>query len=282
VVFADLNQDLEDWHLKPVIAVIVIILVAIVASWLVKRVIRHSVAGMRSLRSSIGPVDQRARRRSSTVTAVLNSTAIAVIWTIAIITILSQLGVNVSALVAGASIVGAALAFGAQQVVRDLLAGFFMFTEDQYGVGDTVDLGLATGTVEAVTLRVTRLRDIEGKVWYVPHGQIQRVANLTQEWAQVVLDVPVDRSSDVTEAARQIEAAAASVRDDAAYAGDVLADPRVLGVQDIQDDRIVLRLVMRTSPARQFDLTRAVRARILHAMGAGQLKPPSVQPGADF
>jgi small conductance mechanosensitive channel len=196
--------------------------------------------------------------------------------------VLSDLGVNVAAFIAGASIIGAALAFGAQQVVRDLLAGFFMFSEDQYGVGDSVDLGLAEGVVEEVSLRVTRLRDADGKVWYVPHGQIARVANLSQEWAQAVVDVPVARDSDLAAAAAAITAAASELNDDPDVRSDLVGEPRVLGVQQVLDDRIVLRLVVRTRPGARLSVEREIRAHLIEAArhGGFEAPTPAVVPSA--
>jgi small conductance mechanosensitive channel len=271
-------QTLDDWHLLTASKVITVFVVALILSWLSRRLIRRIVQGMHSLRSSIpgsAPRDLHSERRARTLTAVLRSTAAAIIWTIAGIAILSDLGVNVTAFIAGASIIGGALAFGAQQIVRDLLAGFFMFSEDQYGVGDSVDLGLAEGVVEEVSLRVTRLRDADGKVWFVPHGQISRVANLSQEWAQAVIDVPVARHSDLAAASAAITAAAGALVDDPDVRNDLLGVPRVLGVQEVRDDRIILRLVVRTRPGARLGVQRDIRARLIDAARQGQFEAPT-------
>ena len=271
-------QTLDDWHLLTGSKIVAVIVVALILNWLSRRLIRRIVLGMHTLRTSIPGTeahDLRSERRARTLTAVLLSTAAAVIWTIAAISILSDIGVNVTAFIAGASIIGGALAFGAQQIVRDLLAGFFMFTEDQYGVGDSVDLGLAEGTVEEVSLRVTRLRDADGKVWYVPHGQITRVANLSQEWAQAVVDVPVVRDANIGDATAAIEEVGASLRDDADLRNDILDTPRVLGVQEVLDDRIVLRLIVRTRPGARLEVQRQLRARLVDAVQEGRLEAPA-------
>ena len=273
-------QTLDDWHLLTASKIITVVIVALVLSWLSRRLIRRVVLGMHSLRSSIPgtPHDERSDRRARTLTAVLRSTAAAIIWTIAVIAILSDMGVNVSAFIAGASIIGGALAFGAQQIIRDLLAGFFMFSEDQYGVGDTVDLGLAEGTVEEVSLRVTRLRDAEGKVWFVPHGQISRVANLSQEWSQAVVDVPIARDFDIKDATILILEAAHKVRADAAVRNDFVDSPRVLGVQEVLDDRVVLRVVAKVRPGARLEVQRLLRARFLEEAQEGRLPAPPPAP----
>ncbi len=267
-------DDLDSWHVLTGGKILVVILLAVILTWLSRRLIRRTVRGMHTLGSSMGYKDRRSEQRTRTISAVLRSVAGTVIWTVAVIAILSLLGVNIAAFVAVSSIVGAALAFGAQQIVRDLLAGFFMFTEDQYGVGDSVDLGLAEGTVEEVSLRVTRLRGVDGKIWYVPHGQITRVANLSQEWALVVVDVPVRRDADVAAATAAILRAADQVVDDPELGPELLERPRVLGVQDVLDDRLVLRLVVRTKPAARFEERRALQARIASAIAAGDVPAP--------
>jgi small conductance mechanosensitive channel len=276
-------QTLDDWHLLTATKVVSVVIIALILNWLARRSIRRIVGGMHSLRSAIpggAPTDLRSDRRSRTLTAVLRSTTAAVIWSIAVVIVLSDLGVNVTAFVASASIIGAALAFGAQQIVRDLLAGFFMFTEDQYGVGDSVDLGLASGVVEEVSLRVTRLRDAEGKVWYVPHGQIARVANLSQEWAMAVVDVPVARHSDLRAASAAITEAANGLNEVPDLRNDLLGDPTVLGVQEVLDDRIVLRLVVRTKPGARLEVQRQIRARLIDAVREGRFESPPPAPPA--
>jgi moderate conductance mechanosensitive channel len=229
---------------------------------------------MQSLRSISGRVDRRTEQRARTITRVLRSVVTAVIWSVAVIAILPLIGVNVAAFVAATSIVGAALAFGAQQVVRDLLAGFFMFTENQYGVGDSVDLGLAEGTVEDVSLRVTRLRGVDGRVWYVPHGQITRVANLSQEWAQVVVDVPVPRTDDLESDMEALKAVLMGLRDDPGVAPELLDEPQVLGVQSLLDDRALLRVAVRAKPAARVEVQRAVQATLAEAARDGRIPPP--------
>jgi small conductance mechanosensitive channel len=268
-------EQLDEWHLLTASKVALILILAFIATWLAHKAIRRSVRSMSSLRTTIaGRPGQRTEQRSRTITAVLRNLAGVLIWAVAIIAVLSLLGVNIAAFVAFSSIVAGALAFGAQQIVRDLLAGFFMFTEDQYGVGDDVDLGVAEGTVEEVSLRITRLRDADGKVWYVPHGQITRVANLSQEWALVVVDVPVARDADLDAAAVAIEAVAGAVEDDPSLRTELLERPRVLGVQEIRDDRVLLRLALRIKPASRLDGLRAVQALLVEATRDGRIPSP--------
>ncbi len=173
-------ERLRDLHLLTGLRILAILALAWLSVAVMGRLIERLLRGLRVFRErapTTAGESARAEQRVRTVGIALRSAAFAVIWLIALITVLGEVHVNVGAFVATATIVGGALAFGAQQIVRDLLAGLFLLTEDQYGVGDVVDLGLASGVVERVTLRVTRVRDADGRVWYVPHGQIARVAN---------------------------------------------------------------------------------------------------------
>ncbi len=153
---------------------------------------------------STGEVNVRSAARAETITAVLRSVATGIIGVFAGVYILGILGLNLGPLIAGAGLAGVALGFGAQSLVRDFLSGIFLLIEDQYGVGDVVDLGEASGTVEQVTLRVTRLRDQNGTVWHVPNGEIRRVGNKSQQWARAVVDIAVSPNADLERAAEVI------------------------------------------------------------------------------
>jgi moderate conductance mechanosensitive channel len=234
--------------------VVVALLVTAVVTRGIGRLIKRLPATMVTGRS-----DQRTR----TLTTVLRSTLIAAIWIVVVITLLSEAGVNLGAFVATATVVGGAVAFGAQTLVRDVIAGFFVLAEDQYGVGDVVDLGHATGTVERISLRSTRLRDNEGRVWWVPNGQIVRVANLTQGFANAVVDVPFPITAEVAVTVAALEAVVAPL------------EAEVLGVQELTDDRFILRVTARTEPGQQFGARRKLRAAIADAYRDGRLPKPA-------
>src|SRR4051794_15419478 len=201
VLAADLLSVVVDRPLK----VAIVIAVAFVASRLTRRAIKRFVSRVQGepARQALNalvegetpddtqPLRLRRAQRAETVAALLCSVASMVIWLMAFLTILSQIGIELGPLIAGASIAGVAISFGAQNLVRDFLAGVFVLLEDQYGVGDVVDAGAATGRVEAVTLRSTQLRDLRGTLWHVPNGELKRVGNFSQGWSQAVLDVEV-------------------------------------------------------------------------------------------
>jgi small-conductance mechanosensitive channel len=219
----------------------------------------------------------RAAARAETLASVLKSISSFAIWTIAGITILGELGINLGPLVAGAGVAGVALGFGAQSLVKDFLAGLFILIEDQYGVGDVIDAGPASGTVEAVSLRSTRLRDVNGTVWHVPNGSIERVGNMSQQWARALLDVAVGYGADVDEAERIIKGAADDVWRDPHWAGKVLEEPEVWGVENLGPEGVSIRLVVKTQPAEQFQILRELRGRIKDALEAADVPLPTQQ-----
>jgi moderate conductance mechanosensitive channel len=221
--------------------------------------------------------DERSAARAETLAHVLRSVATAAIWTIAFVTILGELDINLGPLIAGAGIAGVALGFGAQSLVKDFLTGFFMLVEDQLGVGDMVDLGEAIGTVEAVSFRVTRVRDVSGVVWYVPNGEIQRVANKSQDWSRALIDVPVGYATPPDEAMAVIKATADEMWQDAEWGPYVLEEPEVWGVQEFAADSQLIRLVVQTKPSEQFKVMRELRRRLWLAFQAGHIEIPFPQ-----
>jgi small conductance mechanosensitive channel len=148
-------------------------------------------------------------------------------------------------------------------LVKDFLSGIFMIFEDQYGVGDVVDLGEASGTVEAVSLRVTRLRDVDGTVWYVRNGEILRVGNMSQNWARTVLDVNVDYDADLVKVRRVLKEIAHDLWDDDEYRNQVIEEPEVWGVQNIGVDGVTVRVTLKTAPMEQWSVAREMRERVL-------------------
>jgi small conductance mechanosensitive channel len=207
----------------------------------------------------------RGRQRAETLGAVLSSGATIVIWTIAIMIALGEIDLDIGPLIASAGIVGIALGFGAQSLVKDFLSGIFMLIEDQFGVGDIVDVGDAAGVVEAVSLRITQIRDVNGTLWHVPNGEITRVANKSQQWARAVLDLDVAYDTDIGKAFEVIQAAADSVWHDRLDDATILEQPEIWGVERFGPDAVTIRLVAKVEPAEQWMAARQLRARIKEA-----------------
>jgi small conductance mechanosensitive channel len=272
------SADIADALAKPLrilLILVIALLLVLLSRVIVNRFIRHLSGGVERLAStrrgvaiidSTGMTPERSARRANTLGAVLRSAAAVLIWSVAALTILDELGVNLAPLVAGAGVAGLALAFGAQSLVRDFMTGLFMLVEDQYGVGDVIDVGPATGTVEALSLRTTRLRDHEGVVWHVPNGEIHRVGNMSLQWARASVDVAIAYDTDVDQAVEVIERAADELRRDDAHAPFILDEPDVLGIESLAPDSVVLRVVVRTLPQQQDRVARELRARVKRAL----------------
>jgi small conductance mechanosensitive channel len=212
---------------------------------------------------SIDPA--RAAMRTETLGNVLRSLASLVIWTSAVfiaVASLDTIRIELGPLIAGAGIIGVALGFGSQSLVKDFLSGIFMLLEDQYGVGDIVDVGEATGVVEGITLRTTRLRDVEGVLWHVPNGEITRVGNLSQQWSRSLLDIPVAYGTDLNEAISVIKRTADDLWRDREWRSLILEEPDVWGVEAFGDSSILIRVVLKVVPAQQWAVSRELRLRI--------------------
>ena len=222
-------------------------------------------------------VDERRHQRVRALGSILRSAASITIFGIAGVVILGDLEINVAPLLASAGVVGVAVGFGAQNLVRDYLSGIFMLLEDQYGVGDSITVGEASGTVETVTLRITRLRDTRGVVWHIRNGAIEQVGNQSQGWARAVIDYPVPYDGDLVTIRDILERAAESLWHEAEWRAVMLAAPEVWGAQAVSSKEVTMRIVVKTAPLRQWSVEREMRARIHAALEAAGIHfPPPV------
>ena len=220
---------------------------------------------------------ERSKQRAQTLGAVLRSIGSIVVYFVAIVMALGEFDVNLGPLIAGAGIVGVAVGFGAQSLVKDFLSGIFMLVEDQYGVGDVVDLGDAAGKVEAVNLRTTQIRDGHGTLWYVPNGEIRRVGNKSQQWARALLDIDVAYDTDINRAMNVIKRVADGLWEDALPHATVLEEPEIFGVQNFGADAVTIRLGVKVEPAEQFAAARELRIRLKYAFDAEGIEIPFPQ-----
>jgi small conductance mechanosensitive channel len=267
--------DLAEWLIGKPLAILTLVVLALAARWVIGRAIdrtvRRAEAGivpgrlgrvtLGSQHTSTASASRRVQR-ARTMGSLLKSITTIVIFTIVTMMVLAELGFSLGPLLASAGIVGIALGFGAQSLVTDFLSGIFMIFEDQYGVGDEVDLGEAGGTVEAVGLRVTRLRDVNGTVWYVRNGEVLRVGNMSQNWARTVLDVAVAYSEDLVKVRRVLEEVAHDLWEDEEFKGVIIEAPSVWGVQSVGPDGVIIRVALKTAPLEQWAVARELRQRI--------------------
>ena len=278
------------WYVATPGAIVLIIVVGLVFRWLVKRgidrIVRRASAGtvpgiiagtkagavLADLRPGAG---ERRQQRAQTMGSILKSIASGLILAIVAVMVLDQVGVNIAPIIASAGIVGIALGFGAQNLVKDFLSGIFMILEDQYGVGDSVDLGEATGTVEAVGLRVTRVRDVDGTVWYVRNGEVLRVGNRSQNWARTVLDITVAYESDLDQVQQLLQEEATAMYEDERFHDVIIEPPEVWGVERFDKDGAVVRVVLKTAPLQQWPVARALRQRIKARFDVAGIRIPT-------
>ncbi|WP_311932368.1 mechanosensitive ion channel family protein [Microbispora sp. H11081] len=223
-------------------------------------------AVLTSTEAATAIMTERRRARAETMGSVLRSLASVVVLGTAALMIFAKLGIAITPLLTSIGILGVAVGFGAQELVKDFIAGMFMLLEDQYGVGDVIDTGVAVGTVEAVTLRITRLRDADGKVWYVRNGTITRVGNESQGWSRAVVDVPVPYDSDVATVRELLTGIATDLWEDPEFRDTIVVEePQVFGLESMSGSSVIFRVSAKTVPARHLEVARELRLRVKRA-----------------
>ena len=286
-------DSLQSWFAgawSSVLAVLLIIVGAAGLHFLVRlvigRAVRRWIASGRSRETSLTDrpeetvelqaliMSQRREQRARAVGQLLRNVLVLVIWGTAGLLILAQLGVNITPLLASAGVVGVALGFGAQTLVKDYLSGFFMIVEDQYGVGDLVDVGPVVGTVEEVTLRVTRIRDPSGVVWYVRNGEILRVANQSQGWTMAAAVIPVTYNADLVVIRRIVREVGGEMWADPETRRMMLGRPTFAGVDSVTGEAVFVRIIAKARASFQLPLTRDLRERLKEAFDRNGIKVP--------
>ena len=272
--------------------IIIIVAVAVVTRWILIRILNRIVKRMsdQGRRERLGEtrraertqelsevlMNQRRQQRAQAIGTLLRSVITATIIAIALLLIFPLIGIDVAPLLASAGVIGVALGFGAQSLVKDYLSGIFLVFEDQYGVGDMVDLGEAIGVVEDVQLRITRLRDLQGVVWYVRNGEILRVANQSQGWVLAAVELPVAYDENLDKVRHCIEAVAEDMYADPQYDDMLLGKPTYAGVESVSGEAVFIKVVAKAAPEKQVPLTRAIRARIKESFDRAGVKVPIV------
>lgn len=272
------------------IAIAVIVVGALICQWLIVRAIKFGTEAainrahaqrqhpdsraQRILARATGADSERYEQRISTVGSLLRNLTSIAVGSVLVLTVMTVLGIPLAPLLASAGVGGIALAFGAQSLVKDFLSGIFMIMEDQYGVGDLIDTGDARGTVEDVGLRVTRLRDSTGTVWYVRNGEILRIGNQSQGWSTAVIDVPVAYDEDAGRVIGILEEVAAELERDAAYADVLLERPDVAGVNAVSATTMTIRMTAKTAPNQHWGIQRTLLERSLAALGKAGVRSP--------
>ncbi len=263
------SGNLGEWLRTKGLHIVLVIIAAMIGTrlinWIASKIARRLDTGHELVRS------ETAKHRAA-VASVISSVAIAILYVLVAVDIIDTLGLPIGSLVAPAAVLGAALGFGAQRVVQDLLSGFFIITEKQYGFGDLVSLTVsgssndAQGTVEDVTLRVTKLRSGDGEVYTIPNGQIVKTLNLSKDWARAVVDIPVPTSADLNTVNDVLHGVATAATSDKRLDELLLDEPALMGVESIKVDIVNLRMVARTLPGKQFEVGRQLRAMVVRSL----------------
>jgi moderate conductance mechanosensitive channel len=265
-----ISERLDELNLLGPARVLGIVVVAVLLTVFTRSLIGRLTKRVIALPSSD---KERARIRQHALGTVLRSTIVGLIWSVAVITIVSEMGLNIGAFVATATVIGGALAFGAQTLVRDAVAGFFVIAEDQYGVGDVVDVGHATGAVERITLRSVRLRDAEGRIWHVPHGGIVRTANLSKA-PKALIDMDVARTSHLDDLDAAAQRLCEAIATDETVRNLLVSTPSADGIVEVRDDRLVYRMSVETRPGEIDHVRKRWRVLVLRAFENGDLIAP--------
>lgn len=260
-MFANINLDqfYEDAFRVMIIRVPKIVLI-IILIFVARSVLKYLLSRLRVY------VDENAEllsdsKKAKTLIGILNSIGVAAIYIIGILTILYELNINITPIIAAVGILGLAVGFGAQTLVKDFIAGFFILIENQYSIGDSVKIGDKSGTVENVTLRITRLRDFEGMVHFIPNGQVVEVTNRSREWGRAILDFEVPYSEDITKVMNTLNDICDDMAKDDAYGSMFLEPPHVTGVENLGDTSVRIRVIAKTHHANKFDVLREYRLR---------------------
>ncbi|HRY09894.1 MAG TPA: mechanosensitive ion channel family protein [Candidatus Nanopelagicales bacterium] len=286
------TRNLWEYLQGPPLQILIIVVLAVAIRWIsvavLNRIIKRMAAQGR--RERLGEtrraertqelsdvlMSQRRQQRAEAIGALLRSVITATVVIIALLLILPILGIDVAPLLASAGVLGVALGFGAQSLVKDYLSGIFLVFEDQYGVGDMVDLGEAIGVVEDVTLRITRLRDLSGVVWYVRNGEILRVANQSQGWVLAAIDIPVAYDENLDKVRECVEAVANDMYGDPQYDDMLLGKPSYAGVESVSGEAVFIKVIAKAAPEKQIPLTRAIRARVKESFDRAGVRVPVV------
>lgn len=279
--------------IEPLLVVLSVLLGAGIFLRFVRRALRKVVDRAKEPRSVLpGPLavmtdedvesaraeSARRSQRANALGTLAESVLRVVVWGLAVLTALGTVGINLGPLIAGAGVLGVAVGFGAQGIVRDFLSGVLMLVEDQYGVGDVIDAGAASGVVEEVSLRTTRIRDVNGTVWHIPNGSITRVGNMTQEWSRMLVDVDVAYATDVDEAIEVLRGVLDRFQEREDVRERLLDDPmEVWGVTDLGDSSVVIRVVAKTVPGQQWALGRLFRQFVKRELDAAGIEIPFPQ-----
>ena len=268
-----MNEAIISWLKDHGIKIVIIILLAIVVDRLIDRYADKAI-GRFVVRKQKNRDAREIKERAKTLSNVFNTTSTLVLSVIVLLMILPEVGIEIAPLLAGAGIIGLAIGFGSQNLVRDFLSGLFIIIEDQYGIGDVVKIGDKSGVVESLNLRRTVLRDLDGIQHHIPNSEIKVSSNLTKDWSRINLDVPVSPNADLDEVTKLLNKIGQELYQDSEYRDFFLEAPTVLGLDKFEGSVIVFKILGKTKSLRQWDLTRELRKRIKKEFDQARIESP--------
>jgi len=246
------------------------ILLGIIISFILRSVVRPRFFQLRKSKDLLEVKEQG--KRDNTISAVIRGTGNLILWLIIFFLVLKEIGMGISSIVAGVSIVGIAIGLGAQSLVKDMIAGFFIIFENHFNIGDVVRIVNVSGRVEEINLRTTILRDLDGAVHIIPNGQITVVTNKTKQWAQVVLDTPIALSEDIDQAMQVIQKVGEDLMTNKLFQSALLSPPKMLGVHEVSKTQVTIRSLVKTLPEKRWSVERVMRKKIKQAFDKAGIK----------
>ncbi len=263
---------------RALVALLLQIALIILLAWLVIHAI--GLLGRKTAARFARPeFDLGRRARLETLLDAAAHTLQVIVGLAAALMVLASLGVNIAPLLAGVGVAGLAISLGAQTLIKDFIGGALILVENQYRVGDVIQVGTTAGTVEQITLRATHVRDTEGRLWIVPNGEVRVVSNATRDWARAVVDVNVPADTDMSRALAALQAAMEKAQEDTTIKGDLLDAPQVHGWNNLGDTTVQIRLLAKTAPGKQWDVSRVLRQYALSTLRS--ITSPEPSPGPD-
>ncbi len=251
-------EVIKEWGINHGIPIIIILISALIVS----KILHTAITRFEKRFDASELLSLEAQKRAKTITGLLNTTVTVLIYSAAVLMVVTELGIAIGPLLAGAGIAGLAIGFGAQSLVKDVITGFFILLEDQIRVGDVVEIAGKSGLVEAVNLRTTRLRDVEGKVYIIPNGVIDVVSNFTKDWSRALIEIGVAYKEDVDNVISVLEKVGESLRTDPAWNDFILEPMTVQGLDSFGDSSVNIRMFFKTIPLKQWDVAREFKRRV--------------------
>lgn len=266
---------LDQRLLRIAFVIIILTLIQYLSKWLVSRIVAKVINGHKYL------TKREERQRADTLVNMFSTTTVVVLWIVAVIVILQEFGVNLGALATGAGFIGIVLGFGARSLVRDILTGIFIILENQYRIGDSVTIAGQSGTVEHITIRVTKLRDLEGNVYFIPNGEVTTVTNKTLGFSNVVIEVGVSYATDINKAEKVMNEVGEALAVDPDWKGRITAPIKFLRLDTFGETNITLKALGKVTPAEQWAVAGEYRRRIKAAFDKNKIEMIASPAAAD-